>query len=153
MIKSDRQTLLRLLTATVLSSTWSPKQLQELAIDLLTDKTLGPDLGALIQAMVNILDVPTPDKISLQRRDQSPFFDLAYEAVQRRRVSKRVIIERMRQASPSYMAPEKLADVSVRDLLLSFFARTAKDDANRLLKLLGVSSDDDPYLSGITDRR
>lgn len=74
--------------------------------------------------------------------------EMAYEAIQRRRISKNEVVELLR-SSGGYRTGYNPTAMTVKEMLLTYFENSSPSDQKRLLDRLVLPTSRDAYLEGI----
>ena len=144
-----RERAIRIILASLLESDLSTRELKELA-DSLSQHSLSWDLSDLLRDTLSHLTKfeeanKLPDRLN-------ELEDLAYSIVQRRRLSKKVILNHMKNAASTPVDQMIQPKLSVRDMLHEFFLSAPLNEIDKFLELLQGSKKTDAYLKCIIQR-
>lgn len=148
-----RDRVQRILCGALLNSDLSDAELRQV-IDTLSgpdayDFTL--DFGKLMRTILGEVLKPHAKQSTSRVRESSDVEKTAYHWIQRRRLSKKEVLQIIHETIGSASAVSD-SDRPIRDLLRSFFDIASAVDAQRFLARL-QPRDSDPYLEGILKRK
>ncbi len=150
----NRERALRTLLTAFLKSELTVREIRDLSREMESPSFLG-EFRVLLQGVVEKLE-SRPAKQSAPREIPLAFRDIQsslYEAIQRRRISKKELLELMEKVYPEITRKGWSKDVPVRELVREFVTAVPLDKANDFLSLLDPRGGEDAYLQGIIRRR
>jgi hypothetical protein len=151
---SRRERAARLFLAALFESELSIDEIQELLTDAATNPTFLNGLRTLFHATIDPLSGNGPRKAVLPWNDTASIEDSLYSTIQRLRLSKADVIEKMAAVLPdAKVTKEWNKNLPMRQLLDEFLHQASTKEAEGLLRLIDRRADDDAYLSGIIRRR
>jgi hypothetical protein len=153
MRSKTRDKVKRTLVAALLSSGLSESELQQFGDELASSNgsEFLFEFGNLLRTVIH----------QLRDQDQKPIMqpvkgknleELAYQTIQRRRLSKREVLQVIGEVIGSDKSHGPDSDHSLRDILRDFFIHASVDQAQKLLSRL-QPPDSDAFLHGIMGRR
>lgn len=148
-----RDTVMRLLLAALLNSRLSARELREFADEIIGNASIGFHFGKLIQDVVTRLDESGAVKRVERLKENVGDEDEAYATVQRRRLSKRGILDRMAAVVPPSNVNFSAEKMTVREILAKFFRAVTPEERKKFMALIESTDAGDAYLSGIVQRR
>lgn len=140
-----RQKALRLITSQLIASDFSASDLRDIAYELRSGG-LGDDIFYLLEGFYHQLSRDEAFKSS------EPLSEELLDFVQRKRMSKKALFERMQQIDGFRFAGVS-TDMTVRDMLMHFLDWASPEQIRTFYALLDVNDPEDPYLSGIMNRK
>lgn len=155
MNNDHRSRALRLASTAILCSV-EGIDMSILIAELSKDREFGSDLSRLLtrlnEAMMEEASPPTKKQSDEGGAPPLPLLEVAYLAVQKRRLSKRELVAIMSTSSKQKLGvTANFEKLSVRELIHYFVSRATKPEINTFMRNLGVEVSDDPYLRGIID--
>lgn len=156
MIPSTKERLRRVLLAAVLKSDLSLNEMQHLADEMSASPDFVWEFSSLLRDVIDRLQKTGPRKQVSQKPDASSVLEAAYHAIQRRRLSKKEVLETMAKVSPGTEWRSRFA-LPMREILAYFFSVASPSEAAQFLERFDVNPDfqelrQDAYLRGI-DRK
>jgi hypothetical protein len=165
-----RERLLRSLVSGLLNSDLGRSELKVLAAELRRDPTFIDDLSFAIGNVASMIAGPSPkglDEIemalgelfnpNLSDRDKEVVakhtIEEAIDVVNRRRLSKRELLEIVFECDPKFPRSRIDSNMTVRELINAFMMSAAREGLERFLTRLGIHPGRDPYLEGIGKKR
>jgi hypothetical protein len=151
---SNREGLRRVLLTAVLKSDLTISEIQNLADEMSRSPDFSWEFGSLLRDVIDRVQKTGPRKEVGQKADPIPVLEVAYQAIQRRRPSKKEVLEMMEEASPGIEELVKGAELSMRQILDHFFSVATASEAAKFLSRFGVDPGvqglrEDAYLVGI----
>lgn len=152
----NKERLRRVLLAAVLKSDLSLNEMQDLADEMSASPDFVWEFSSLLRDIIDRLRTTGPRKQSSQKPDASTVLEAAYRAIQRRRLSKKEVLETMAKVSPGTEWRSRFT-LPVREILAYFFSVASPSELARFLERFDVNPDfqdlrQDAYLRGI-DRK
>ena len=140
-----RQKALRLIFSQLVASDLSPSELREIGYELRFG-ALGEDLNFLLDASYQQLSRDDSFK------NTDPHNEDLLEIVQRKRMSKKALYERMRSIE-GFRHAGVSTDMSAREMIMHFVDWASPEQVQALYFSLDGNDREDPYLSGIMNRK
>jgi hypothetical protein len=140
-----RQKALRLIVSQLIASDFSPSDLRDIAHDLRFG-SLGDDITYLLEGLYHQLSRDEAFKSS------EPQGDELLEIVQRKRISKKALFERMRRID-GFRHAGVSTDMTAKEMIMHFINWANPEQIGILFALLDGNDSEDPYLSGIMKRK
>jgi len=159
---NTRKRLTRIIASALLAGEFTRAEAEEIASAFEFSDELLRDVGRIYRDIFRRTEVDgdakaIPETTDPRRVRVSMLVDMAYEAVQRRRMSREELLHEMGRIDPHARYALGNAKLPVREILYLFFADAPTDQAMRLLDRLGPSSTTsssvtDKYLDAIRNR-
>jgi len=147
MREAARRRVIRSCLASILTSDLTRSEIHELVLELQSGR-LGYELAAVVRDLSIILR-DEPEYHQSSEPDGPDPVELAYQFVQRRKLSKKALIDLMQELG---LRPTRSAvSGSIKDLLAWCFQVGSQGQTSKLLNALGGAKQD-PYLKGIVGR-
>lgn len=143
-----RERVMRIFLASLLESDLSTRELKEVAIGL-SEQRFSWEFGKILHDTILHLSDLEVDKQLPDHRDE--FDKIAYEIVQRRKITKKMLIDFIGFVSKDLgrIVP---FDPPMREILKEFFSLASREEANNLMEMLQGGRNADAYLKGIMQR-
>jgi hypothetical protein len=150
MDRKVRQRVMRSFIAALLQSELSLEELRQLSFDISTG-TFGAELSRLLEESIFALrgsgaheGKDAPDGVE----------DFVSSVIQKRRLSKKAVLEMMSSASPKKALKDPNTSASMREVLERFFRTASSSEISKFLNLLdpGETKTTEAYLRGIIRR-
>ena len=145
----NRERVLRMFLASLLESDLSTRELKEVAIRL-TEQSFSWDFGVILHDTIMHLSDLEVDKKVPYHWDE--FDKTAYEIVQRRKITKKMLIDFIKSVSPEELWSMVQFNLPVREIFIEFFSLASREEANHLMEMLQGGRRADAYLKGIIQR-
>lgn len=146
-----RTDLVRLIAGSLLTSVRSERELRMVTGVLETEPNLMGEVAEMLRAVLMVSGAPITKIPGTDEPPPHPLAEVAYQAIQRQKITKGQLIDELISANPR-IDPPRLKGVSIRDILQRFFTEASVSEGTRLLKRLGINMSQDPYLRGINER-
>ncbi|WP_049732382.1 hypothetical protein [Rhizobium ecuadorense] len=140
-----RQKALRLIASQLIASDFSPSDLRDIGYDIRFG-SLGEDLNYLLEGFYHQLSRQEEFKTA------EPQDDDLFELVQRKRMTKKALFERMHQVD-GFRYGGVSTDMTTREMIMHFLELAEPSQIQMLYSLLNGNDSEDPYLSGIMNRK
>ncbi len=150
---STRERILRTLLSAFINSTLTPQELEELSEEISHNTQFQEDLRRALRAVSSVLRDERKHK-ELNPSEVSPL-DHVFALVKRRRWSKDEVLRAMNRAAPGLMGKPLSDNLSLKEIVQDFWAKTSEVERSRFMSLLppkGLAMNDE-YLQGINNRR
>lgn len=140
----SRHRALRLISASLISSDFSARELRDVA-ESLHHGALRDDLFHFL--METSFRLSTSDSHSSPRRFSDERSEEAYDLIQKKRIPKSRVFELVSSAIGSHPPFPLNSSVTVRDMLDEFFSFASEKESELFIKMISGVGSEDPYLN------
>jgi hypothetical protein len=154
MNRNLRKRVFRNFVASLLLSDISHVEMRELASEL-DNGDLALELSELVRNMSDLMaSEANSSKKEPTRKGQSadPRIRTVMNAILRRRLTKKVVWELMRAASPNFSPDYFSPNATLKEQVSGYLTMASNNDAAKFLTLIEGRETADPYLKGISNR-
>jgi len=142
---------MRAILSSLLSSNLSIRELHEI-VDALDDFDFVADLRVALDQTIVSLDGPIREA-SRPVRGGTVDIDNAYNAIERRRMSRSRLLELIEKTAPRHLGSLSDPNLSRRDVIVKLHMLASSPEWQDFLRVLSPPETPDPYIEGIISRR
>ncbi len=151
-----RRKMMQALIDAITKSKFTESELREFENELAHNSAFLSDFSVLLRSVIDNATYQKasgkPISYSNNLDPRSPWHQIAYEKIKKKRLSKNKVLEIMRFVAP-YHRSKSIRNMPMYDLLDDFFNTTSQSAADEFLNALGVKNQNDEYLKGIIKDR
>lgn len=151
---NTQKRIFRAFVTSLLASDMTEAELREILSTTTHDSELAHEIKRGVAAALGVLHASDVHKEeSFQPRYEDPA-ETAYDIIKRRRLSKSSVFETIKMTIGNKVRRNLSDDLTMRELLVSFYSVASKREQEMFVDLLGYgSSKDDAFLQGILRKR